>query len=116
MALNVRSTKRLLWSRLASVSLCLCAFVFLPLPQFAVLACAESAERECPCKESGESSEKELVVCSSARRHLSPFRHRVPSRPRPTGDRLHQVASCAGRLPTIVGHQLAYGLRAPLLI
>ena len=116
MALRVRSTTRLPLSRLVSVSICLCAVAFLPLPQLAVLTWAESAERECPCQEGRESFEEELIVGSSACRRLNDRRHSDLSRPHETGDRLHQIASYAGRLPAMVGHQLANGLCAPLLI
>jgi len=116
MALRVRSTTRLPLSRLVSVLICLCAFAFLPLPQHAVLTWTESAEGKCPCQKDRESPEGELVVWSSARRHLNDRRHSDLSRPYETGDRLHQIASYAGRPLAMVGHQLANGLCAPLLI
>jgi hypothetical protein len=116
MALRVRSITRLAFSWLVSVSVCLCALTFIPLPQFAVLTWADSAEGKCPCQRDGESSEEELVVGSSARRRLNHRRHSDLSRPHETGNRLHQIASYAGRLPAIVGHQLANGLGAPLLV
>ena len=106
----------LAFSRLVSVSICLCIFVFLPLPQLAVLTCAESVERECPCHEDGESFQKELVVNSSARRRLNNQYHRVPNWPHATDDRLHQTASYSGRLLVIVGHRQANGLLVPLMI
>ncbi len=115
MALGIRSKRRLTFSRLVSVSICLCAFGFLPLPQLAVLTWVESAERECPCQKDGERSEQEVVPRLSARR-LDDRRHSDLSRPHETGDQFRQIASCTGRLPAIVGHQLANGLCAPLLI
>ena len=116
MALRVQSTTRLTLSRLVSVSVCIWAFAFLPLPQLAVLTCVESAEGERSCQEDGESSEGERVVRSSAHRRLNDRRHSDPSRPHETDDQLHQIASNAGRQPAIVGHRLANGLCAPLLI
>ena len=98
------------------VLICLCAFAVLPFPQLGVLIWAESAEGECTRQENRESSEETLVVWSSARRRLNNRHHSDHSRPHETGDRLHQIASHAGRLPVIVGHQLANGLGAPLLI
>ncbi len=116
MALRVRSKTQLPFSRLVSVSIYLFAFTFIPPPQLGGLTWAESAEAECPYEEDRENAEEELVVCSSARRRLKHRRHSDLSRPHETGDRLHQIASYAGRLPAIVGHQLANGLCAPLLI
>ncbi len=109
MALNVRSTTKIL-SWFACLLVCSCAF--LPIPELAVLACAESMEGECPCHEDARGSEEELVVCSSIRRRLSDQRHRDRRWPHV----IHQVASDAGRLSATVGHQLANGLCAPLLI
>ncbi|NOY43796.1 MAG: hypothetical protein GXP26_18410 [Planctomycetes bacterium] len=115
MALEARSITRLTFSRLAGVSVCLFALVLMPLPQFALLTCMETAEGECPCHGDGESSAKELVVSSTTRRRAND-RHRSNfSWSRSTDIRLHQIASYAGRLPSIVGHRLANGLRAPLL-
>ena len=123
MGFRVRSTTRLPLSRLVSVSICLCAFAFLPLPQLAVMTWAESAPGECPCQEGkcprqedGKRSEEELVVWSSSRLRLKDLRHNDLRRLHKTGDRPHQIASCAGGLPARAGHQLANGLCAPLLI
>ena len=116
MALGVRSTTRLVFSRLVSVSVYFFAFAVLPLPQFVVLTCAEAAEGQCPREGEGENSEEELVFWSSARRRLN-HRHRSDLRQScETGHRLHRKASSAGHLPAIVGHQLAHGLGAPLLV
>jgi hypothetical protein len=116
MAPRGQSTTRVAFSRLVSVSICLCALAFLPLPQLGVLTWVELAERECPRQEGGESAEEELVVWNSARRRLNDQRCSALSRPHETTDRLHQIASHAGRLTAIVGHQLTNGLCAPLLI
>ena len=114
MVLRLRSTRRLTFSRLFSVSICLCAF--LPLTQLAGLPWVESIEAECPCQEDGESSEEKQVVFSSARRRLNNRHQNDFSRPREPRRRLYQIASCVDRLPAIVGHQLTNGLCAPLLI
>ncbi len=111
-----RSTTWLRLSRLVSVSICLFAFAVLPLPELIVLTLVEATEAESHSQEERESSEGKLVVCSSARRRLNYRRHSDLSRAHENGNQLHQIASYAGRLPAIVGHQLANGLGAPLLI
>ena len=116
MALRERSITRLTLSRLVSVSICLCTIIFLPLPQLGVLTSVELAEGECPCQNEGEGSEEGVAVRSSSRRRLNNRRHSNLIWPHETGNWLHQIASYAGRLPTIVGPQLANGLCVPLLI
>ncbi len=116
MALRVQSTTRLTFSRLVTVSICLCAFAFLPLPQFVGLTGTESAEGKCPGQEERENSEEEQVDWSSARRRLNDRRHCDLSRSPETGDRLDHIAPIVGRALAMVGHQLANGLCAPLLI
>jgi hypothetical protein len=117
MALRLRSTIRLALSRLVSVSVCLCAFTFLPLPQLAGTTWTESSEAEFPLEEEdGKSAEEELAVGSSARRRLNHRRGRNLSLPYETGNpRCHSTPS-GSRLLAIVGHQLANGLGAPLLV
>ena len=110
MARRARSTTRLAFLRLVPVSICLSAV--LALPQLGSLAWGKTTEAESHGREGRESSEEELVVCSSARRHLSHQRHRDLSRPRG----IYQIASYAGHPPVVVGRQLASGLRSPLLI
>ncbi len=116
MALSLRSETQPVLSRLVSVSICLCTLANVSLPQISALTWAESAEGKCPCQNDGESSEEGVVVRSSARRRLNNRRHSDLSQPHETGDRVHQLGSYAGRLPAKVGHQLANGLGAPLLI
>lgn len=116
MALSIRLTIWLAFSRLVSVLVCLCAFTLLPLPQFGVLTSAESTERECPAQEDGENSEEELVVCSSACRRLNDRCQSYLGQHSEAGERFAQTPSNAYRLPAIVGHQLANGLCAPWLI
>jgi len=81
----------------------------------AALAWAESAETECPCKEDGERSEKELVDWCSAHSRSNIRRHRDPGRPPGNCKQRQQVTTPAKRFPAIIGHQLANGLCAPLL-
>ena len=104
------------FSRLVSASICLCAFAALPLHHLPGLTLVESADGECPFEEDGKRSEEERIVFPSARRRLIPGCYRDLRRPHEAGDRLHQIASYASRSPAIVGHQLANGLCAPLLI
>ena len=116
MALRERPTTRLIISRLASVSVGLCLFTFIPLPLLAGTTGVEAAEGECPFQKDRENPEEELAVCSSASRRLNDRRHSGLRWPREIGNRLHQSDSDAGRPLAIVGHQLANGLCAPLLI
>lgn len=114
-ALGPRSTTRLPLLRLVSVAICIGAVAVFQLPHLAV-SMWTSTEAECLCQEDGERSKQKQVRLSSARYRLDNRLHSHLSRPHETGGRLHQVASYAGRVPAIVGHQLANGLGAPLLI
>jgi hypothetical protein len=114
--LKVGSVTRLDFLRLVSVSVCLCAFTVLSAPQYAMLTWAESAETECPCQEEGERSGEERVVCASARHRTDDRRHHDVRRPHKADHRFSPTAPCSRRLPAIIGHQLANGLCAPLLI
>jgi len=116
MALSEQSTMRPAFSRLVSVSICLCALVFLPLTQHVVLALAESSEAECPLQEEGESSKEELVVRSPVRRRSNERVQCGLSHSRKPHVCFQKNSSYAVRLSAIVGHQLANGLCAPLLI
>ena len=113
MALRGQSTTRTAFSRFVSVSVCLCAFLVLPFPQLTVLTCGAPAETESSSQEERESAEEELVVCPAAGRNLNDRRHIWSHDNR---DPLHQIAAYAAKLPVIVGHRLANGLCAPLLI
>ena len=116
MALKGRPTTRLIISRLASGSVGLCLFTFIPLPLLVGTTGVELAEGECPFQKDRESPDEELAVWSSACRRLNDRCHSGLRWPRETSDRLHQSDSHAGRPLAIVGHQLANGLCAPLLI
>jgi len=103
-------------ARLVPVLTCLCAFLLFSTLQVAALAGPGSVETECPCKEYGERSEKELVDWCSAHIRSNNRCHQGLSRPpekRKQPQRVHKIAE---RVPAIVGHQLANGLCAPLLI
>jgi len=116
MALKGRPTTRLIISQLASVSVGLCLFTFTPFLLLAGPTGVEVAEGECPFQKNRESPEEELAAESSACRRLNNRRHSGLRWPRETSDRLHQSDSHTGRPLAIVGHQLANGLCAPLLI
>ena len=107
---------RLDFSRILSVSVCLCAFTLMPLPQISVLTGGESAEKECPCEEKGESAEEELVFSSSACRRWNNRRRSDCRRPRERDDSWRPNTSFIDRRPVVIGHQLSNGLCAPLLI
>ena len=112
---RVRSTRTPLFSRLVSVLACLCAFTVLPLPLLSGMSWAESSEAECPLEEENENCEEESVVTTSLRRRVycgrahcgTPVQAAVPAR--------HSNAF-ARRWFAIVGHQLANGLCAPLVV
>jgi len=80
-----------------------------------MLAWAELSEAEYPVEEDGENAEEELVVVASVRRRLN-NRRPQSGRSYGTGNLVRQTASYDSRLQAIVGHQLANGLRAPLVI
>jgi len=81
-----------------------------------VLASVESSEAECPLQEEDKGSTEELVFRSPARCRSNDRLHGRYSRSRETYVCFLQSDSCVVRLPAIVGHQLANGIRAPLLI
>jgi hypothetical protein len=103
-------------ARLVPVSICLCAFILSPVPHLAALAWAESAELECPCKEDGKRSEKELTDWCSAHGRSNVRRRRSSGWPPEKRKQRQRVTTTAERVPAIIGHQLANGLCAPLLI
>lgn len=121
MAFKERSTTLLGFALQISVSLCLCVFASLPLPQLSQMTWTESSEAECPVQEKEESFGEELVVASSARRREQK-QFRVGSPSQRLSKWLRQAISC-GRRPLATnghqianGHRLANGLHAPLLI
>ncbi len=112
MVLRRQSTMQFAFSRLVSVSVCLCVFSLLPNPQFSMVESGESHETERPYEEDGA---EEAVVRSSARRRLNQLRHSELGTFHEIGDP-HRIASYTIRCSAIVGHQLANDLCAPLLI
>ena len=114
-ALKRRSTTRLSLLRLVSVSIWFAAIAVL-MPSHLSVSTWTSAEAECFCHEGGERSKQKQLGFFSARHRLDPRRRHDLSRPHEAGSRLQQIASYADRVPAIVGHQLANGLGAPLLI
>jgi len=116
MGFKVRSTTSRLLSNLCAVSRGLCIFVFLLLPQLAVPTSAKTTEGNCPCQENEESSENELVACSSQRRRLHDRRHEDHRWSHESSDRFRQIAFYSGCAQATVGHHFVNGLCAPLLI
>lgn len=115
MALKERSKTLLSFALHFSVSICLCAVATLPLPQLSASNWTETCEAECPAHENGESFEEELVVAASARRREQ-LHYRIGRLSRRPGRGLRRVISSVSQPRAIVGHQIANGLRAPLLI
>jgi len=103
-------------TRIVPVSICLCAFILFPTLQVTALAGPESSETACHYKEDGETSEKELVDWFSTHRRSNNRPHQGLNRL--SGNRIHpqRVLATANRVSANVGHQLANGLCAPLLI
>jgi hypothetical protein len=109
-------TRRLSWSRLMSVPTCLCVFVFLPFHDLAALSCAEFSEGGSPCQNHEEWTEREQVGCSSSRRRLNDLPQGDFKSPRKCGTRQQRLSCHAVAFRATVGHRLANGLRAPLLL
>jgi hypothetical protein len=80
-----------------------------------MLVSAEFAEAAHHSHGDGESC-NELVVLSSTRRQIKNRRHSNPIKSHKAGARLLQTVTHASRIPAIISHELANGLRAPLLI
>jgi hypothetical protein len=108
-AIKEQSKKRFLLSRLVTVTIGLCALSIVPIPQSSVLERAESTETECLCEE--ERAEARM----SARRRLKRLQYHERMTFFEIGN-LRQVAISASRSSAIIGHRLANGLCAPLLV
>ena len=113
---RLRPTPGLLVARFLTVSILLCAFAAVPLPQFIVLTSAHEVESECTCKEDRETSEEALIVENSVRRRLRSVGKTRVCRVYDTAGKPHKSSSNARQLPATGGHRLANGCRAPLLI
>ncbi len=112
---RLRSTTGLHLSRVASVSIHLCALFIAPVPQLFGLTRAESVESERPVQEEGEYSEREFIFWISARHRLSHRLSRERSRPCETIGPRDVIAFRSGHRAAIVGHRLTNDLRAPLM-
>lgn len=110
---SLRLTPELLVARLLTVSICLFSFAVLPLPQLFMLTGGQSIETECPCQEDGEKPEEELLG-TSVRQRLSVCKTSADRRVA-GADNFHNKPSKA-HFPAIVGHRLANGNFAPLVI
>ena len=80
------------------------------------MAGAESAEAECPCKEDGERSKKELVDWFTSHRRPTDRRLRTSGSSSGWAVALRRTSADSDRIPAVVGHLLANGLPAPLQI
>ncbi len=109
-------TIRTVLSGLAPAVIFLCAFVTLPLPLIAEATGTQSWEEESPSEESGENHETEFVVTASECRRLSRLSCHALDRCQRTVHHLHLASSGRKSIPAVIGHQLANGLCAPLLI
>lgn len=109
MAIKEQPKKRFLFSQLVSVTVSLCALSIVPIPQSSVLERADSAETECLCEE------VRAEVRLSTRRRLKRLQYLERMTFFEIGN-LRQVAISAIRSSAIIGHQLANGLCAPLLV
>jgi len=117
MARDIRSTTGSAFARLVSVSVYLCAFALLPLLHHPGQICSELCQGSCPCQEDEGTTEVELVVGSTLNCRLDDRHHGdFTTWPHENHRPLAPFASCAGLHPAIVGHILANGLRAPLLL
>ncbi len=117
MAFSAQIDIKGVFSRFASVLVCLCALTFLPAPHFSNCLLVETSDCECPANEHGEDTEFELIARSSARR--SGEGHRVDFcyfAPRLAGRQVRlSCAECPFFIRAKTGHQYANGLLAPML-
>ena len=95
---------------------CVCAFSLSAFPQIAVFSWVEMAEEEAPAQEDEENCEKELEVFSSARRRFKRRYNVVLYQSLETINRPKRTTLPSQDRLTIIGHQLAHGLCAPLLV
>ena len=101
---------------MASVIVCLCTFSLMMPPQVATLVSSVSTEAECPSKEDGETTEKELVVASTRRRRCEDHRGHNSLFLASKANHIYRAVSYVRPACVKTGHQLANGLAAPLLI
>lgn len=115
MTFSERLILRPMFEWFTSLSVCLCAFCLVMPLEVASLASSDSTESECPSEEGGKSSEDELVVSSSRRSRLDESKHSRPDFVPKTAS-LRSFDSYKPPTSAIVGHRLANGLSAPLLL
>lgn len=104
--------------RILIAPLCLAIFAIfatLPVPLSALVLDLLAVEAECPWEEREDTSEEEVVAGPSVRRRVPKVR-KTRSRESVGVVEFLKIFPTARRLPAIVGHQLANGLRAPLVI
>ena len=114
--LRRQTITRSAFSRLVTVSMCFYAFSAMPIPQFRVLTWAESAEDECPSEKDREGAEEERVERNSERRRLKKRPHSNFGQFPELGRHHLQITSLGDPPLGVIGHQLANGICAPLLI
>jgi len=96
--------------------ICVCAFSLSAFPQIAVFSWVEMAEEQAPAQEGETNCEKELEVFSSARRRFKKRYDVVLYESLETANRPKRTSLFSQDRLTILGHQLAHGLGAPLLV
>ncbi len=117
MSLENFLTTRSSYASLIAVWLCLCAFLLFTVPRTTLSFAGEIAENEIP---SQEDEETELEVLPSLRQRLT-RRQQLPFESSATFGNHLNCQNCSFGPPVrfpraIIGHQLANGLCAPLLI
>ena len=117
MSLDNLLTTRSSCASLIAVWLCLCAFLLFTVPRTTLLSPGAIAENEVPSQEDGET---ELEVLPSSRQRLT-RRHPIALESSATFGNHLNCQNCTFCPPVrfpraIIGHQLANGLCAPLLI
>ncbi len=115
MARNQQSTIRLRYSRFATVFACLCVIAVMPFPQLDHMSCTELSHAKIPLEQDGKCCEEQLIVVTTLRHCIHCLRCDARGSHEPDAPaRLAVSFTCAPQ--AIVGHFLANGLRAPLVI
>ena len=103
-------------AKLMTIWVCIGAFSLFCSPQISVVSWVQNSQQQAPTQEDNEDSEEAREVISSARHRENKRRDTIvcrlknPSK-RPVPARIVTSAELA-----IIGHQLANGLCAPLLV
>jgi len=105
---------------LITIWVCLCAFSLFSISQATVLSWVEMTEGEIPAQEDEEDEEdceEELEVLASSRRRRIPRRHEVVRyNALSCSDRSNPIILSGCHRLAIIGHQVANGLCASLLV